>query len=208
MKDLLTIIEVEWRTLLRGLTISFLIIFPFTFLPTLISNGWTIQTILLRIPDSAIYSFGFALVVVIAAIIHNYNNLIDRKRIFDKPAFKKLDFYGRIDGQDSIVRELETFLLGKIDKYYYRLNIVDPDLVKFKIEIIPFIDFKDNQELKDKLKREHNFKENLFVGQIVSLSEEDLENENLLWNKLLVLDKLLSELGAVKIDLDDYDLWE
>lgn len=159
-------------------------------------------------PDSTIYSFGFALLVVIAAIIHNYNNLVDRKRIFDKPAFKKLNFYGRIDGQDSIVKELETFLLGKIDKYYYRLNIVGPDLVKFKIEIIPFIDFKDNQELKDKLKREHNFKENQFVGQLVSLSEEDLENEDFLWDKLLALDELLSELGAVKIDLDDYDLWE
>jgi hypothetical protein len=206
MRDLLNIIIAERQTLLRGLTISFLLVFPFTFLPTIISNGWTLQPIIQRIPDSTLYAFGFSFIVVVASVLHNYNNLVDRKRIFDKPAFKELDFYGRLDGLGSIVSELETFLLGKIDKYYYRLNIIDPDRKKFKVEIIPLIDFTDNEELKEILKKNHNFREDLLVGQLINLTEQDLENENLLRDKLLNLDKILTELGAVGLDINENDL--
>jgi hypothetical protein len=206
MKDLLAIIITERQTLFRGLTISFLLILPFTFLPTIISNGWTIQPIIERIPDSTLYSFGFSFIVVVASVIQNYNNLVDRKKLFDRPAFKKLDFYGRLDGLGSIVSELETFLLGKVDNYYFRLNIIDPDLKKFKVEIIPLIDFTDNEELKEKLKKEYNFREDMLVGQIINLTENDLENENLLWDKLLYLDKILLELGAIKLDVDEDEL--
>lgn len=208
MRDLLTIIITERQTLLRRLTISFLLVFPFTFLPTVISNGWTLQSIIQRIPDSTLYAFGFSFLVVVASVMHNYNNLVERKRIFDRPAFENLHFYGRLDGLGSIVSELETFLLGKIDKYYYRLNIIDPDLKKFKIEIIPLIDYTDNEELKEKLKKEHNFREDLLVGQLVNLTEQDLEYENLLRDRLLNLDKILTELGAVKLDINENDLGE
>ena len=206
MKDLLAIIITERQTLFRVLTISFLLILPFTFLPTIISSGWTIQPIIERIPDSTLYSFGFSFIVVVASVFQNYNNLVDRKKLFDRPAFKKLDFYGRLDGVGSIVSELETFLLGKVDNYYFRLNIIDPDLKKFKVEIIPLIDFTENEELKEKLKKEYNFREDLLVGQIINLTENDLENENLLWDKLLYLDKILMELGAIKFDVDEHEL--
>ena len=206
MKDLLAIIITERQTLFRGLTISFLLILPFTFLPTIISSGWTIQPIIERIPDSTLYSFGFSFIVVVASVFQNYNNLVDRKKLFDRPAFKKLDFYGRLDGVGSIVSELETFLLGKVDNYYFRLNIIDPDLKKFKVEIIPLIDFTENEELKEKLKKEYNFREDLLVGQIINLTENDLENENLLWDKLIYLDKILMELGAIKFDVDEHEL--
>lgn len=206
MKDLLNIIIAERKTLLRGLTISFLLIFPFTFLPTVIKNGWTLQPITQRIPDSTLYAFGFSFLVVVSSVIQNYNNLIDRKRIFDRPAFKKLNFYGRIDGLRSIVNDLETFLLGKIGRYYYRLNIIDPDLKNFKVEIIPLIDFTDNEELKEKLKKEYNFREDLLVGQLINLTETDLENENLLWDRLLNLDEILTELGAVKLEINEKEL--
>jgi len=206
MKALLAIIITERQTLFRGLTISFLLILPFTFLPTIISSGWTIQPIIERIPDSTLYSFGFSFIVVVASVFQNYNNLVDRKKLFDRPAFKKLDFYGRLDGVGSIVSELETFLLGKVDNYYFRLNIIDPDLKKFKVEIIPLIDFTENEELKEKLKKEYNFREDLLVGQIINLTENDLENENLLWDKLLYLDKILMELGAIKFDVDEHEL--
>jgi hypothetical protein len=206
MKDLLRIIITERQTLLRGLTVSFLLVFPFTFLPTVIINGWTLQPIIQRIPDSTLYALASSFIVIVAAVLQNYNNLFNRKVIFDKPAFKKLDFYGRLDGLGSIVSELEIFLLGKIDKYYYRLNIIDPDLKNFKVEIIPFIDFTDNEQLKEKLKKEYGFREDLVIGQLVNLTELDLENENLLWDRLLSLDKILTELGAVKIDIDENDL--
>ncbi|QEE48526.1 hypothetical protein FUA48_02740 [Flavobacterium alkalisoli] len=208
MKDLLNIIIAERQTLLRGLTISFLLIFPFTFLPTIINNGWALQPIIQRVPYSSLYAFGFSLIVVIASVLHNYNNLVDRKRIFDKPAFKKLDFYGRLCGMGSIVNELETFLLGKVDKYYYRLNIIDPDLKKFKVEIIPLIDFTKNENLKVILKKEYNFREDLLVGQLINLTEQDLENENLLLDRLLILDKILTELRTVSLDINEYDLDE
>src|SRR5690606_36451701 len=116
-------------------------------------------------------------------------------------ALKKLDFYGRLDGIGSIVSELETFLLGKIDKYYYRLNIIDPDLKKFKIEIIPLIDFTNNEELKEKLTKDYDFREDLFVGQLLNLTEQDLEDENLLRDRLLNLDKILAELGAAELNI-------
>ena len=206
MRELISIVIAERQTLLRGLAISFLLVFPFTFLPTVISNGLTLHPIIERIPNSTFYAFGFSFIVVVASVIHNYNNLVDRKRIFDKPAFKKLNFYGRLDGLGSIESELETFLLGKIDKYYYRMNIIDPDLSKFKVEIIPFVNFTNNKELKEKLKKDYNFKEDLAVGQIVSLTKQDLENENLLWDRLVNLDKILTELGAVKLDINENDL--
>lgn len=206
MKDLLNIIILERRTLLRGLTISFLLVFPFTFLPTIISNGWTLQPIIQRIPNSTIYALGFSFIVVLASVLHNYNNLVDRKKLFERPAFKKLDFYGRLDGLGSVVSEIETFLLGKVDKYYYRLNIIDPDLMKFKVEIIPFIDLTDNEELKERLISEYNFRDGVLFGQLINLSENDLENENLFREKLLYLDKILIELGAVQLGINEYDL--
>ncbi len=206
MKDLLAIIIIERQTLFRGLTISFLLILPFTFLPTIISNGWTIQPIIERIPDSTFYSFEFSFIVVVASIIQNYNNLVVRKKIFDRPAFKKLDFYGRFYGLGSIVNELETFLLGKVDNYYFRLNIIDPDLKKFKVQITPLIDYTDNEELKEKLKKEYNFKEDLLLCQVTTLTDNDLKNENILWDKLLYLDKLLAELGAIKLKVDEDEL--
>lgn len=90
MRDLVTIIIAERKTLLKGLIISFLLTFPFTFLPALIRSGFSISTILGRLNDSILYSLGFSLIVVIAAIIHNYKGLVDRRWYFDKPAFKKI----------------------------------------------------------------------------------------------------------------------
>jgi hypothetical protein len=206
MKDLLTLLFTEKKTLLRGLAVSFILILPFTFLPTIFNNGWTLQPIIQRIPDSVLYTFGFSLLVIVAAFIQNHNNLIDRKRIFDQPAFKKLDFHGRIDGMGSIVSEIETFLLGKVDKYYYRLNIIDPDLKKFKVEIIPLIDYDDNITLKEILIKQHNFSEGLFLGQLLCLTERDLENENLLRDRLISLDKILTDLGAKEIEITENDL--
>lgn len=209
MRDVITIIIVERQILLRGLLLSFFLVFPFTFLPTIISKGWTLNPIIQRIQDSIVYAFGFSLIVVVVSVLHNYNKLVDRKRIFDKPTFKKLDFYGGVDGLGSIVNELETFLFGKINKYYYRLAIIDPDVKNFKVEIIPLIDFADNEELKEILKREHNFKEDILVGelrQLISLTEQELENENLFRDRLINLDKLLTELGAVELKINEDEL--
>lgn len=114
MRNIINIINIERQSLLKGLAISFLLTLPFTFLPTIIKHRLSIRTIAERFNDSILYSFGFSLIVVIAAIIHNYNGLVDRKWYFDKHAFKDLEFYGRIDGVNSVVHDLETVLLGKL----------------------------------------------------------------------------------------------
>ena len=68
MKDLLNIIITERQTLIRGLLISFLLVFPFTFLPTIFSSGWTFHPIIKRIPSSVLYAFGFSFIVVVASV--------------------------------------------------------------------------------------------------------------------------------------------
>lgn len=202
MKDLLTIIIAERRTLLRGLTISFFLVFPFTFLP-ITKDGLTWENIIQRFPLSTFYAFGFSFMVVVVAVIHNYNGLVDRKRNFEKPAFTKLDFYGRLDGIGSIVNELETFLLGKVEQYYFRLNIINPNQKIFEIEIVPLIDLKNNKELKTALRRGYGFKQSTFFGQIVKATEKDLQNENFLLERLKQLESTLNTLGARPLDIDE-----
>jgi hypothetical protein len=207
MRDFLTIIIAERRTLFRGLTISFLLVLPFTFLPIL-KNGFIWETIIQRLPLSVSYAFGFSFIVVIAAVIHNYNNLVDRKMLFDKPAFTKLDFYGMMDGIGSIVSELETFLLGKVGQYYFRLNIIDPDQKTIKVEMVPLIDLEGNKELKTKLKKEYGFRQDLFFGLMTEATHRDLQNENFLLDKLLKLEATLKGLEAKALDIDEKILQE
>jgi len=60
--------------------------------------------------------------------------------------------------------------------------------------------------LKEILKKEHNFREELLVGQLINRTEQDLENEYLLRDGLLNLDIILMELGAVKLDINEDEL--
>ncbi|MDX5443834.1 MAG: hypothetical protein LPJ89_08650 [Hymenobacteraceae bacterium] len=203
MNDLITIVLFEKRTLIRGFFITFLLVFPFTFLPTLFTYGFSAKTILVRFPDSTLYTFCFSLLIVVAAVIQNYNSLVDRKKLFDKPAFKKLDFYGRLDGIGSVVSELETFLLGKVGNYYFRLKIVDPDLKDFKVVVVPLLDLEGDDLLKKKLIKEYGFKEDLVLGIPYKLSESDLDDEEFLLHKLLKLNDLLNEVGAKQLAFDE-----
>ena len=71
MNDLIKIVVFERFALLKGWTISTLLILPFTFLPTIIKYGFSLEALKFRLPDSILYSSGFALIVVIAAVINN-----------------------------------------------------------------------------------------------------------------------------------------
>jgi hypothetical protein len=206
MRDLLTIIIAERKSLLKGLTISFLLILPFTFLPTLIKSGVSFSAIIGRLNESILYSFGFALIVVIAAVIHNYNGLVDRKWYFDRPAFKNLDFYGRIDGVGSVVHDLETVLLGKIDNYFFRLNLVDTDKKKPILEIVPLIDLTDKEQGIEKLKSEDKFQTEFFFGKRIKLNEIDLEAPNVIREILKDLAMRLKELNFESLDIDEEQL--
>ena len=205
MNDLIKIIVFERNSLLKGWVISTLLVLPFTFLPTLIKYDVSFEAIKFRLPNSILYSLGFALVVVVAAVIHNYNNLVDRKRLFDKPTFKELDFYGRLDGIGSIVRELETFLLGIIGDYYFRINLIEPELGANKIEIIPLIETNGDKELL-KILKDKGFRRNWFFGKEMELSEKQLNNKNYLKEILKELELDLKNLNAKPLNVDELEL--
>lgn len=206
MNDLIKIVVYERNTLLKGWVISTLLVLPFTFLPTVIKYGLSIEAISFRLSDSITYSLGFSLIVVIAAVIHNYNNLVDRKRLFDKPTFKELDFYGRLDGVGSIVRELETFLLGKIGAYYFRINLIEPELNTNKIEIVPLIDIKTNKDLETKLKDDFGFRHNWFFGKEMRLLDEQVNDKSFLKNVLNQLASELKNMDAKPLEIDEFEL--
>ena len=206
MRDLLTIIVTERRTLIKGLALSFLLTLPFTFLPAIIENGFSIPTISGRLSDSILYSFGFSLVVVIAAIIHNYIGLVDRKWYFDRPAFKELDFYGRIGGVGSVVYDLESVLIGKIGNYFFRLNLIDKDKSKPTLEIVPLIDLTEKENEIKELKSNYNFKTDRYFGKRMNLNEIDLEDPNGVRALLTDLEKKLKELGFDSLNIDENEL--
>lgn len=206
MRDLLTIIIAEKRTLLRGLFISFLFIFPFTFLP-IIGHGLSWQNIIHRAPLSALYAMGFSLVIVIAAVGQNYNSLVERQLHFNKPAFTNLDFHGRLDGAGSITNELETFLLGKVHHYYFRLNLIDPDKKPLKVNIIPLIDLNGNEQLKCNLQDELAFHHSDFLGKIIEVDEKDLQNDRFIIDKLIELEASLTQLGVKPLEIDEKTLF-
>ncbi|WP_339792025.1 hypothetical protein [uncultured Imperialibacter sp.] len=206
MRDIITIIVAERNALLKGLTISFLLTLPFTFLPAIIRSGFSISTIFERLNDSILYSLGFALIVVIAAVIQNYSGLADRKWYFDRPAFKDLDFYGRIDGVGSVVHDLETVLLGKIDSYFFRLNLIDTDKKKPILEIVPLIDLTDKEEEIEKLRLDDKFEADLFFGKRIKLKEIDLEVQNSIREILKHLAARLQDLNFEGLDVDEEQL--
>ena len=206
MRDLLIIIIAERKSLLKGLTISFLLTLPFTFLPAIIRSGFSISTILGRLNDSILYSLGFSLIVVIAAVIHNYNGLVDKKWYFDRPAFKDLDFYGRIDGVGSVVYDLETVLLGKIEDYFFRLNLIDTDKKKPTLEIVPLIDLTDKEQEIEKLKTSDKFQTDFFFGKRIELNEIDLETPNSIRDILKDLAIRLKDLKFKSLDVDEEKL--
>ena len=205
MLQYLSVIIAERRTLLRGLLVSSILVYPFTFLPIVFKHGWDKQLLIQRIPESAVYTVGFCGMVVVMAILVNYHNLVTRKNLFDRPAFTALDFHGRIAGLGSITRELETCLLGKVDAYYYRLNLIDLE-EKARLEIVPLIDIEDDKEIKKLLKRNLGFKENWMFGLTIPLPQKELDNEFYILAQLQRLSEQLSELNVKPIIINEREL--
>ena len=202
MDDFLKILIYEKNTLTKAWLISTLLILPFTFIPTLAAYGFSWEAIKFRIPYAILYSIGFALLVIIAALIHNYKNIVDRKKFFEKAAFKALDFHGRIDGVGSIVREMETFLIGKFEHYYFRLNLVNTVSQNKVLEIVPLIKIKTDRDLVYFLKSQHGFKEHYFFGKEIVMSDSDLNNKDSIKKILLDLEQVLKSQDAKPLALE------
>jgi hypothetical protein len=203
MKDFLYLIVYEKRTILRGFLTSFVIILPFSFAPILISKGFDVDAIQNFAPSAIVFTICFSLFVVFVAVMQNYYTLRLRKRIFDKPAFRKLEFYGRFLGLGSIVDDLESVLIGKWDHYFYRLRIVDPEKDKLTVEITPLL-----EDLKSILIKDYLYFEtaNNLVSQFLTCNNDELENENLLLERIAEMDSLLHQMKAVAFDVNEIDL--
>src|SRR5688572_15305137 len=178
VRDLLFIIIGERRAILRGLIMTFFAVLPFTFLPLIVKHGFVVDVIVARANVSMVYSFCFSLLVVIVAVVYNYEGLADRKWYFDRPAFRHLEFRGRVDGVDSTVRDLETFLLGETEGYYFRLSLVDTDSDNARLEIIPAVILTDKDQEVKILKAEYGFRQRVFLSTSISLNEIDLNDKN------------------------------
>ena len=196
MINILNILSYEGKTLLKGWFFAFLVVFPFTFIPTLIKHGFALEALKARLPDAALYALGFAVIVVLAALIQNYNTLIAKEKIFKKPAFKALEFQDRVNGLGSLSYELQTLLMGKLENYYFALSIPNPEAEQHTVEFIPLIEIEGNKGLVENLIVNHGFSENQYLSVLVPFSAEELNDKQAIENVILGLDNTLTELNA------------
>lgn len=202
MRELLAIVITERKGLLRGFLVAFMLVFPFTFLPTFFRHGFSWYFVQQRLPDSILYAALFAAGVIVIALLNNYEKLLHKKRLYNFPAFTALDFYGGIEGYNSIIRELSTYLIGKMGNYYYKVDIINPEKQNFKIEVAPMIQISPESALIDRLIRELQLQENLYLSRVLSFSEEQLLEEDTLRNELLKLSEELTRLGVTPSKID------
>lgn len=148
------------------------------------------------IPYSLLYGLGFSLILMVILVSHCYDNLQKSKKVFFKPVFDKLGFEGYIDHQGSVVKELKTYLFGKLNQYYYRINVIEHVTQKYTVQIIPFVQIKDHKELAMDLQQKYGLSEDWIFNNYMSLSKDDLVNEYFLYNQLLESDRILIKLGV------------
>ncbi|MHC2990134.1 hypothetical protein OB13_00440 [Pontibacter sp. HJ8] len=206
MRELVAIVVSERKSLLRGFLVAFMLVFPFTFLPTIFRNGFSWHFLQQRLPQSILYAALFAVAIILFALLNNYEKLLHKKRLYNFPAFTALDFYGGIEGYNSILRELSTYLIGKMGNYYYKVDIINPELQNFKIEVAPMIQICPDSSMFDRLTCELQLKENLYLSRVLSFSEEQLQEEDTLRNELLKLSDELTSLGVTpsKVDVTSF----
>ena len=206
MKAILVLMVFEWKALIKGLLVVFMIIFPFTFLPILFSKGFDSGALIDHLPGAALFTLVFSLFVLGVALINNIKSLHLRKKIFDSPAFRSLNFLPRFLGSGSITKDLESILIGKLDKYFFRLRIENPKDEKCVLEIVPLIEYNDR--LKKCLISEHLFyeSENEFLGYYKEINKAELEVEDLVSEILREIEYILQEYKAVSLGLEEIDL--
>jgi len=202
MIHILNILSYEGKTLLKGWFFSFLVVFPFTFIPTLIKHGFTLEALKSRVPDATLYALGFAVIVVFASLIQNYNTLVTREKIFKKPAFKALQFQSRVNGLGNLSYELQTLLLGKLEHYHFALSIPNPESEQHIIEFIPLIETEGNETLVEELITNHGFGQNQYFSILAPFSDEELNDRQAIANVILGLDNTLQNLNAKPQQID------
>ena len=84
MNHLYVLIISQKNTLIKGWFISTLIVLPFTFIPTWIEFGFSLEETLYRVSHSILYSLGFSLFVVIVSVVHNITISYSEKKYLIK----------------------------------------------------------------------------------------------------------------------------
>ncbi|MDX5417963.1 MAG: hypothetical protein LPK09_02015 [Hymenobacteraceae bacterium] len=206
MKDVFTIIITERTSLLRGFFVVFLLVLPFTFIPAIFRYGFSLQVIGQRMQESMLYSALFAAGVIVVSLLNNYEKLQQKKRLYDFPAFTELDFEGAVEGYNSIIKELSTYLIGRVGNYFFRVDIINPDQKNLKVEIAPMIYIGQNHDLLEKLLHELNLKENLYLARVLRLSQEQLFEPDIVRNELIKLSDELNCMGVTPLEVDPHTL--
>lgn len=184
---------------------------PFPLIKTIAEFGFNFGEFGYRLMYVFNYSIFFSTLFTVTVIILNFVRLRERKRVFDAPAFIALDFEGRIDGLGSMLKELETFLVGKISPYLFRINVIvpenDPEPEGALVEIIPMIAVEEGMEVVDVLKSQHGFGEYVYwsntndifkyLGKRVQLSEVELNDQTSL---RAVLREMVNTLVSLEVD--------
>ncbi|MBD1398674.1 hypothetical protein H9Q13_15990 [Pontibacter sp. JH31] len=200
MKDLFAIIKTESASLVRGFLTIFLLALPFTFIPALFRNGFSMHVIGQRLPGSLLYSAILATGVILIALLNNYNKLQQKKRIFDLPAFTELGFEGAVEGYNAIIKELSTYLIGKVGNYSFRVDIIHPKQKNITVEIAPMIYIGQNQALLNRLVQELHLQDNLYLARILYLSEAQLYERDTVRKELARLSDELSRMGVTPLE--------
>ncbi|WP_101689875.1 hypothetical protein [Dysgonomonas massiliensis] len=205
LKDLIRLALFEKRTLLQGWIVCSLLVFPLTFLPVLVSDGFNILAIIRRIPLSILYSTSFSLIAVIVSIINNFNELSMKRDVFNYPAFTSLNFQGKMDGFGNIVEDIDMFIMGEIEEYRFIIKLENINLRKRTTDviIIPFLDIYEDKSLVKRLIAEQGFYKDTVLKKKIKASQADLETDAFIRNHLIELCSYLRNNDMVRHDIKE-----
>lgn len=184
----------------------FILVLPLTFVPVIFRQDLSLQTFSQHLPGTAFIAALIAAGIILLLLLNNYEKLLKKKRLYDFPAFTELHFNGAVEGYNAIIKEISTYLFGKVGNYFFRVNIVNPKQKRIQIELSPLIYIGQNQELLDRLMQDLNLKENLYLSRVISLPEEQLQQSDIIKTELLRLSEELSKLGVTPMAVDENGL--
>ena len=129
MNHLYVLIISQKNTLIKGWFISTLIVLPFTFIPTWIEFGFSLEETLYRVSHSILYSLALGLKEMLDPI-KDASVAFKGGRAMLKLGLERAN---RFD--ESIIDEQYSFL-GKVGNYYFLINLIEPESEKCIIEIL------------------------------------------------------------------------
>ncbi|MCX2743033.1 hypothetical protein OO013_04105 [Mangrovivirga sp. M17] len=200
---MIRLIQLEYKTLVKGFLFVTVVVFPFTFLPVLFKDGDLLNILIHRIPSSLLYSALFSLFLIFAAVAHNWSNLKERLKYFSKPAFTQLGFEYQMEGQGSLTQDLSPRLYGVYQNMPFKIDIhFDLEYEKEnKILIIPITTFKGGARKAfafQRLKKEFKVIDNgNILAVMLPLDENKLNDPHFLTKNLTLIANLIKREPAI-----------